>query len=878
MGITLDDLSKQMSKEDKDGVATRELASLNKLLGGFVTEWQQQTYRDNAYASQERNTRAENRREAGSRGGGFFSGNTKVVNNNTDTLGGGVGKGLASMMGATGLGVKAMAILGGAGAGIAAFLTAMAGASTAIEKLGGNGASLVPMMTNTAKAFTGFADNMSLKSAGLLAGLLGATGLFGATRTIKAFGGLGTGLALFFTALSLGESGSAWISKELGVDGANGDELNKKTKWLGSFVDMMAGWNKETLITTGALIVGLGASGVLKTIFWKGLGSLAIGIGAFFSITNIMDSIAAFASKTLGLPDDGGMRNMEAALGFVGKLVDVVGNWSVGQLTGVVATVGAFSVFTPLIWKGLAGVVVGMGILFGGISLQASALGWVHTNIDPENKGFGQLEKSLDFLSELLGGLSNFATDVEWETIAKLGAVGALATVGATLGTVILPFLGASIMAFSKFMEESKAGMGILIDGMADGNTAIAIERISMLFGKLQTFADNATWMDLGKGLTTAMVGTITTVFLPFLGAAVAAFGLMMETAAPGLDDILNTVASDKMFTAANRIGDFLKSEAIQGFLNMPFLEKLAGFGTAVGGGVAIAAGFVAIGVVYTAFVGLMELTKTAGPEAAENAKKIIGHLAESMNSLNSIQSNNLTAVADGLKAIGPALVTFYGADGILKVGTVLKDAGSAITDFIFGTTTDGSEKKNIFATIAEMLVPLNDLDISQLGKMDKISESMDKFGTAMGKIMAISPESIKNSMQTVADNAGALIAIQTGLAKGGRHYVFNDEIDFGSGLLSSDLKLAQVGIALDQVANNMNKLDPSAVARAGPNAELTGSLLGKLSELIDELRAGRSGVTPASIIDSSVKTSNQATSIVSTGVQTKDNWGPVNA
>ena len=132
-----------------------------------------------------------------------------------------------------------------------------------------------------------------------------------------------------------------------------------------------------------------------------------------------------------------------------------------------------------------------------------------------------------------------------------------------------------------------------------------------------------------------------------------------------------------------------------------------AGPSPLVAGVAAIGAGIAAF---FIAFDGVSAVASIVGL-GGEHARDMMVNMAIGMNDLNKLDGKNLTLVAAGVAAIGPAIGIFFGAEGMGKVWKFF--VGNAIDevkkgwDWLFGT----EEEPSMIEKMVEMLMPISKLN-----------------------------------------------------------------------------------------------------------------------------------------------------------------------
>lgn len=325
----------------------------------------------------------------------------------------GVGRALASSAG--------IAIFG---AGLAAFFTSFAVADKAMDMLNdpeplNNLPKLTKNLVASIQPFNDNADSMKV-----MAGLLGAGGLFGAVAGVKVggkaavgMGAIGLGIGSFFTGLAA----TGKIGDLLGIDGSGiGDIIKNVGDGLSSLDHGMF----KTMLATGGIFAivssvpgGLIVAGKAAT----GFGIAGASIGAFFTgLAGIGDlagaiGISGAGLKTLLVNTGTGMKALE---GIDGKQLAIAAGGITLLGPAMLALYGS----------------KGLGDLFGGLKKVANFLTFgIFSNKDGDNifqltadnlapiQGLGtEFANAVTGINELTGGIKSLKfTDNEMENIDK---------------------------------------------------------------------------------------------------------------------------------------------------------------------------------------------------------------------------------------------------------------------------------------------------------------------------------------------------------------------------------------------------------------------------------------------------------------------------
>jgi len=484
------------------------------------------------------------------------------------------------------------------------------------------------------------------------------------------------------------------VSQRGGAGGSSGPDISiseKTSSAIGGLTKILAGAGVAGFLGRGAFSigVGLGAIGIGIGAFFTGLAGADMAIGAFGSgenlkkmLTNLGEGLAAFSARDL------------TALGAL---------LGAGALFGAVGPVGSMKA------------AVGMGAIGFGIG------------------GFFTGLAAGDELGAMMGSdLSNFKTQMQnlSEGLAAfsgrdLSALGAMLGAGALFGTVspvgsLTAAVGMTAIGF---------GIGGFFTGLAAGD-----ELGSMMGSDLSNFKTQME--NLAEGLA-AFSGRDLSALGAMLGAG-ALFGAVAPvgslTAAVGMTAIgfgiggffAGLAAADAAANYMNVDGSKIKTimqnlaEGLSAFSGGQLLGLSALMvGGALFGPVGAGAAAIGMGLIGTGLGAFFSGWAAAGDLASmlsidgSGMKSLMENLAGGLAELDTIDGSNLLTLSAGLIALGPAMLTFLGAQGIGGIASEVSGTVSDLWDSVFGSGE--GENKSIIETIVEQLKPLEQINIGAI-------------------------------------------------------------------------------------------------------------------------------------------------------------------
>lgn len=554
--------------------------------------------------------------------------------------------------------------------------------------------------------------------------------------------------------------------------------------------------------------IGLGAAGAGLGAFFMGLaGAEAImskfGDGSNLKnlMTNLADGLAAFETRDL------------AAIGAVLGVGAVAG--ATPGLSGVGAGVG------------LGAVGVGLGAFFAGLAAADAAMSWMSTDMT-------SLKAATKGLSDALGELDE-------ETMTQ---VGGLLVAGSAAGmlfgpkkvgkaTIGMGAIGLGIGAFFAGLSAGDAAMSWMnTDGtklkdmmknLSEGLSSFASDDLKVVGGLLAGGAGAGALFGPSK-VAKAVVG------MGAIGVGIGAF--FTGLAAGGkLADVLAIDGSgikSLMTNVAEGLGAFGDRDlaAVGGMLAVGGLFGAVPGGLAVAGTAAIGMGVIGagIGAFFTGLAGMTKIASIAGADGS-NLKSIMVNLADGLKAFNDVDATNLLYAIPAIAGLGPAMLAFFGSEGIAGLADSIGEGFEAAWGWITGSDGNGESdpKKNRIAQMVEMLKPINELDASKMGAFNEISESISRFANAFSQLEALDVGDVKRNIGELANTISWSIPLLDKMANGGvigSGYMDGySEMDFGDGLLSPELRLGEMAAAMGQIRSMAMPMEtPSVGMSADPN------------------------------------------------------------
>ena len=400
--------------------------------------------------------------------------------------------------------------------------------------------------------------------------------------------------------------------------------------------------------------------------------------------------------------------------------------------------------------------------------------------------GLGNL-KNLGFmgmLGAIAGGIS----------IAAIGILKALGPAGVGLAAFFLGLAGAEAI-IQKFAS-ADAGEGIkkLLINLATGLEAFTTKGFIALGAVLAAgvlFPKSTV-----KGL--AAVGIGLAAFLTALGASDALIGMMNGDGGVNLKNLMVNIAGG------------LEAFSTKGFAMLGTL--MAGGALMAlfpGGALATVTGIAAIGVGLGAFIlalaGISKLGAVIGVDGSA-FKVLITNIAGGLEELAKIPADGLLTKVTALAGIGPALISaVLGSAGAGTIETLINGAKKAM-NFLFGTDFENQDaaRKSMVKNLVDALEPLNNIDMTLVGKLDSLSGALRKFVSNLNALKSVSMKGFEKNVKDMMQGMALQIAVLDKMANGGKvgtgYFDGIPETDFGKGFLSPELKT-------DELVEQMKKV-----------------------------------------------------------------------
>jgi hypothetical protein len=400
--------------------------------------------------------------------------------------------------------------------------------------------------------------------------------------------------------------------------------------------------------------------------------------------------------------------------------------------------------------------------------------------------GLGNL-KNLGFL----GALGAIAGGI---TIGVIGILKALGPAGVGLGAF---FIGlASAEAIIQKFASADAGEGIkkLLINLATGLEAFTTKGFIALGAVLAAgvlFPKSTV-----KGL--AAVGIGLAAFLTALGASDALIGMMNGDGGVNLKNLMVNIAGG------------LEAFSTKGFAMLGTL--MAGGALMAlfpGGALATTVGLAAIGVGLGAFIlalaGISKLGAVIGVDGSA-FKVLITNIAGGLEELAKIPADGLLTKVTALAGIGPALISaVLGSAGAQGIEALINGAKKAM-NFLFGTDFEDQDtaRKSMVKNLVDALEPLNNIDMSLVGRLDSLSGALSKFVSNLNSLKSVSMKGFEKNVKDMMNGMALQIAVLDKMANGGKvgtgYFDGIPETDFGKGFLSPELKT-------DELVEQMKKV-----------------------------------------------------------------------
>ena len=452
--------------------------------------------------------------------------------------------------------------------------------------------------------------------------------------------------------------------------------------------------------------------------------------------------------------------------------------------------------------------------------------------------GLGNL-KNLGFmgmLGAIAGGIS----------IAAIGILKALGPAGVGLGAF---FIGlASAEAIIQKFASADAGEGIkkLLINLATGLEAFTTKGFIALGAVLAAgvlFPKSTV-----KGL--AAVGIGLAAFLTALGASDALIGMMNGDGGVNLKNLMVNIAGG------------LEAFSTKGFAMLGTL--MAGGALMAlfpGGATATVKGIAAIGVGLGAFIlalaGISKLGAVIGVDGSA-FKVLITNIAGGLEELAKIPADGLLTKVTALAGIGPALISaVLGSTAAQTVETLINGAKKAM-NFLFGTDFENQDaaRKSMVKNLVDALEPLNNIDMTLVGRLDSLSGALRKFVSNLNALKSVSMKGFEKNVKDMMQGMALQIAVLDKMANGGKvgtgYFDGIPETDFGKGFLSPELKTDELVEQMKKVRSILGVPDVAPPVLQTTNAPAAGG-------------GGGSIVASGNTTNNNVNNNVQSTAVIAT-------------
>ena len=396
--------------------------------------------------------------------------------------------------------------------------------------------------------------------------------------------------------------------------------------------------------------------------------------------------------------------------------------------------------------------------------------------------------------------------------LKKLGFLGGLGILAAGIGKgagAILAGLGPAGVGLAAFFL-GLAGAEAIIQKFASADAGEGIKKLLInLATGLEAFTTKG-FIALGAVLAAGVLFPKSTVKgLAAVGIGLAAF----LTALGGSDALIGMMNGDGGVNLKNlmvNIAGGLEAFSTKGFAMLGTL--MAGGALMAlfpGGALATTVGLAAIGVGLGAFItalaGFSKLGAVLGVDGSA-FKVLITNIAGGLEELAKIPADGLLTKVTALAGIGPALISaVLGSAGAGTIETLINGAKKAM-NFLFGTDFENQDaaRKSMVKNLVDALEPLNNIDMTLVGKLDSLSGALRKFVSNLNALKSVSMKGFEKNVKDMMQGMALQIAVLDKMANGGKvgtgYFDGIPETDFGKGFLSPELKT-------DELVEQMKKV-----------------------------------------------------------------------
>ena len=596
-----------------------------------------------------------------------------------------------------------------------------------------------------------------------LAGLglgLGALGA-GAMKGAAGLTAMGLAIPAFFGGLLAGSEGLSWLQDVAGMD----YEGLKKAA-LG-FADIIMEMDPKAFVVLGGI---MGISAVGGTRGAAGLATMGLAISGFLGGLLAGSELLSLAELVGADLDYGGLK--KAMVGFSDMImgldpdamVVMAGALGIGALTGLVSK-------NPLdLAKGMSGLAAGIFGFLGGLVIANDVFSFAETlGADLDYTALGQVFAGF---SQSIGQLTPEAATA---LAGVLGVAGVLSKFGGAKGAANA----------AAIMTGIGAGIGGLMIGLSAGDAGITwINKMAgadgtALVGAFKMFNDSVAELN-NENAIIALAG-----ILGVGGAIGALVGTGGVQAGVGIFAIMSGIgAGIAGLMVGLATGDFITS----------YLQQFSGNGEGI------------VGVFKTFNNSILAIS----PEAIQR-----------IGELNKLGGFNIAGAMAGLAG---GMVTLFGADGLMQIGSALKTGVLETFDWLFGTNTADNQKSAV-ETMIDSLEPLTKLDPQMIPNMDALGAAIGRFSDSFASLQDIDGKKASTNLTKMIADMGGVLQLLDPLINGGEFNPNEGSFKgFMQGIFGNEREVIKFGKGLKGLeVSNLNALAEGVNAlRAalGVNAE----------------------------------------------------------
>jgi len=410
-----------------------------------------------------------------------------------------------------------------------------------------------------------------------------------------------------------------------------------------------------------------------------------------------------------------------------------------------------------------------------------------------------------------------------------LGSGLGLAALGAGIGGFL-----AALAAGGAAAQSLGGGEGIknLLVNLAEGLSAFSGQGLLALGALLGTGMLFGAYAGAGNavkgGIGIAAIGVGIGGFMAGLSAG-GALSEMIGGSAGVRDMLVNLAEGLNAFNSQSLVA--------MGALLAPgmLFGAVGGVGAAAGAAFGIAAVGLGISAFLVALSGGAKVIDMFG--GAEPLRNLFVNIAGGLESFSNISGTNLLAIAAALPVLGASMIAFLGAEGLGKLGSFFKSAGSSVLGF-FGIKTDGSSTKepSIFEKIAASLAPLQSINGENLSK---VGQGMKDLASGM---LGLAQLDAKGAQR--AENAAAAAGRAVGkTGAGGMGATSTSPTPAGPSGSTAPTPAPQTGGVSDQLVAFVKKKEGFSAKAFWDHKQYSigyGTKANSATEVIDEAEADR--------------------------------------